>query len=50
LADGRRLGLSRVVIGRSGRLAETLLRHDLVVIDEIGYLPFSRKTVCPSPR
>lgn len=27
--------------GRSGRLAETLQRHDLVVIDELGYLPFS---------
>jgi len=28
--------------GRSGRLAEALLRHDLVVIDELGYLPFSQ--------
>ena len=28
--------------GRSGRLAETLLRHDLIVIDELGYLPFSQ--------
>lgn len=28
--------------GRSGRLVETLLRHDLVVIDELGYLPFSQ--------
>lgn len=27
--------------GRSGRLAESLQRHDLVVIDEFGYLPFS---------
>jgi DNA replication protein DnaC len=27
--------------GRSGRLAEKLLRHDLIVIDELGYLPFS---------
>jgi DNA replication protein DnaC len=27
--------------GRSGRLAESLQRHDLVVIDELGYLPFS---------
>jgi DNA replication protein DnaC len=26
--------------GRSGRLAEKLLRHDLIVIDELGYLPF----------
>jgi IstB-like ATP binding protein len=28
--------------GRSGKLAETLLRHDLIVIDELGYLPFSQ--------
>jgi DNA replication protein DnaC len=28
--------------GRSGRLAETLLRYDLIVIDELGYLPFSQ--------
>ncbi|HUA55210.1 MAG TPA: IS21-like element helper ATPase IstB [Candidatus Sulfotelmatobacter sp.] len=28
--------------GRSGRLADTLQRHDLVVIDELGYLPFSQ--------
>jgi DNA replication protein DnaC len=28
--------------GRSGRLAETLQRHDLIVIDELGYLPFSQ--------
>lgn len=28
--------------GRSGRIAETLLRHDLVVIDELGYLPFGQ--------
>src|SRR5260370_1157128 len=27
--------------GRSGRLAENLLRYDLIVIDELGYLPFS---------
>src|SRR5262249_43232215 len=27
---------------RSGRLAETLQRHDLIVIDELGYLPFSQ--------
>jgi len=26
--------------GRSGRLAEKLLRYDLIVIDELGYLPF----------
>ena len=28
--------------GRSGRLAETLLRYDVIVIDELGYLPFSQ--------
>jgi len=28
--------------GRGGRLAETMMRHDLVVIDELGYLPFSQ--------
>jgi len=28
--------------GKSGRMAEKLLRHDLVVIDELGYLPFSQ--------
>jgi DNA replication protein DnaC len=28
--------------GRGGRLAETLQRYDLVVIDELGYLPFSQ--------
>lgn len=28
--------------GKSGRLAEKLLRYDLVVIDELGYLPFSQ--------
>lgn len=28
--------------GRGGRLAESLARHDLVVLDELGYLPFSR--------
>ena len=27
--------------GRSGRLAEKLLRYHLIVIDELGYLPFS---------
>ena len=27
--------------GRTGRLSEKLLRHDLIVIDELGYLPFS---------
>ena len=28
--------------GRSGRLAEQLLRYDVIVIDELGYLPFSQ--------
>ena len=28
--------------GRSGRLCEKLLRLDLIVIDELGYLPFSQ--------
>jgi DNA replication protein DnaC len=28
--------------GRSGRLAENLLRYDLIIIDELGYLPFSQ--------
>ena len=28
--------------GRGGRLAEKLLRYDLIVIDELGYLPFSQ--------
>ena len=28
--------------GRSGRLSEHLLRYDLIVIDELGYLPFSQ--------
>ena len=28
--------------GRSGRIVEALLRHDLIVIDELGYLPFSQ--------
>ena len=27
---------------RGGKLAEHLTRHDLVVLDELGYLPFSR--------
>jgi hypothetical protein len=28
--------------GRTGRLAEKLLRYDLIAIDELGYLPFSQ--------
>jgi hypothetical protein len=27
--------------GRTGRLAEKLLRYDYIAIDELGYLPFS---------
>lgn len=29
-------------VGRSGRLVEKLLRYDLIIIDELGYLPFSQ--------
>jgi DNA replication protein DnaC len=28
--------------GRAGRIAESLLRMDLIVLDELGYLPFSQ--------
>ena len=28
--------------GKSGRIVESLLRQDLIVIDELGYLPFSQ--------
>ena len=28
--------------GRSGRMSEKLLRYDIIVIDELGYLPFSQ--------
>ena len=28
--------------GRGGRLAEHMTRHDLVILDELGYLPFSK--------
>ena len=28
--------------GAAAELVETLLRHDLIVIDELGYLPFSQ--------
>lgn len=28
--------------GRAGRIAESLLRTDLVILDELGYLPFSQ--------
>jgi DNA replication protein DnaC len=29
-------------LGRAGRLADSLMRVDLVVIDELGYLPFAQ--------
>ena len=29
------------VLNRAGQLAERLLRLDLVILDELGYLPFS---------
>jgi len=28
--------------GRAGRIAQTLMRMDLVILDELGYLPFSQ--------
>ena len=28
--------------GRAGRLALTLMRVDLIILDELGYLPFSQ--------
>lgn len=28
--------------GRGGKLAEQLARHDVVILDELGYLPFSK--------
>lgn len=28
--------------GRAGRLAEHLMRHDFVILDELGYLPFAQ--------
>ncbi len=28
--------------GRTGRMAQTLMRMDLVILDELGYLPFSQ--------
>lgn len=31
-----------IAAGRGGRLVEKLQRYDLVVIDELGYLPFSQ--------
>ena len=31
--------------GRSGRLSEKLLRYDLIVIDELGYLLLSHPAV-----
>ncbi|MDV7272345.1 ATP-binding protein, partial [Thioclava sp. A2] len=29
--------------GRVGRLADSLLRVDLVILDELGYLPFAKE-------
>jgi DNA replication protein DnaC len=28
--------------GRGGKLAEQMVRHDMVILDELGYLPFSK--------
>ena len=28
--------------GKAGRIAQALLRMDLVILDELGYLPFSQ--------
>ena len=28
--------------GKAGRIATSLLRTDLVILDELGYLPFSQ--------
>ncbi len=28
--------------GKAGRIAQTLMRMDLVILDELGYLPFSQ--------
>ena len=28
--------------GKAGRLAQTLMRLDLIILDELGYLPFSQ--------
>ena len=30
--------------GKAGRLADTLSRFDLIILDELGYLPFSRSS------
>jgi DNA replication protein DnaC len=32
----------RILAGRQGRLADPLCRMDLVVLDELGYLPFAQ--------
>ena len=32
--------------GRSGRLAEKLLRYDLIVIDELGYVLLPALVIC----
>ena len=41
-AIARDLKLSRKVVRKAGHLAEQLARLDLVVLDELGYLPFAR--------
>ena len=28
-------------MGKAGKIAETLVKTDLVILDELGYLPFS---------
>lgn len=28
-------------LGKAGKIAETLVKTDLVILDELGYLPFS---------
>ena len=34
--------MRRAAAGRNGRLSEKLLRYDIIVIDELGYLPCSQ--------
>ncbi len=42
MSIGSSQGWPAKAAGKSGRIVETLLRHDLIVIDELGYLPFSQ--------
>ena len=42
LREVRLAGLERLGVGKAGRLALSLLRMDLVILDELGYLPFSQ--------